>query len=88
MTIAQFTEPQMLTFAGRAIGRIDRRGRRGTEHVTYDEIEAMAAALVCMGVKPLGEDETFETTREKPESVGHRSDGSAISPYAPGGGPV
>jgi hypothetical protein len=51
----RFTERRMLNLAGRAISKIDVRGRRATERLTYDEIEAMAAALVCLGLRPLKE---------------------------------
>lgn len=45
----QFTETEMLELCGSAIAKIDRRGRRGTEKVTHDEIEALAAYVECTG---------------------------------------
>ena len=44
-----FSETEMLALSGRAIAKIDRRGRRGTEAVTFDEIEAMAALIDITG---------------------------------------
>ena len=52
-----FNETAMLTKAARACGRIDRRGRRGTMALTWEEIEAMAATLVCLGLPALGKNE-------------------------------
>ena len=49
----RFTERRMLNLAGRAVCKIDEGGRRATERLTYDEIEAMATALVCLGLRPL-----------------------------------
>lgn len=49
----RFTENEMLDLAANAVRKIDSHGRRGTSMVTYDEIEAMAATLVCLGMKPL-----------------------------------
>lgn len=55
----RFTEPQMITLAARAIGKIDARGSRGIERVTNEEIAAMAATLACLGIPviPPGSDE-------------------------------
>lgn len=55
----RFTESQMLTLAGRAVGKIDQGGRRGTYRVTLEEIEAMALALACLGLRPLQPDEAY-----------------------------
>lgn len=46
----RFSETEILAHAGRAIGKIDARGRRGTEMVTHDEIEAMAALIDLTGI--------------------------------------
>ena len=46
----RFTIVELVAHAGRAIGKIDTRGRRGTEKVTHDEIEAMAALLAVLGI--------------------------------------
>ncbi|WP_425099165.1 hypothetical protein [Tropicibacter sp. S64] len=43
------TEGAMLSLAGSALRKIDRKGRRGTTLVTFDEIEAMAALIDCLG---------------------------------------
>lgn len=43
----------MLDLAARAVGKVDARGPIGISRVTYEEIEAMAAALVCLGVTPI-----------------------------------
>lgn len=45
----RFTETEILALAGSALVKIDSRGRRGTERVTHDEIEAMAALIVQTG---------------------------------------
>lgn len=47
------TETEMLILATRAIGRIDARGPRGAEECPIEEIEAMAALLVCLGIPAL-----------------------------------
>lgn len=49
MPVTRFSETEMLAHCGRALTKIDTRGRRGTETVTHDEIEAMAALLVSVG---------------------------------------
>ena len=46
----RFTIPQLVEHAGRAIGKVDARGRRGAEKVTHEEIEAMAALLAVLGI--------------------------------------
>lgn len=46
----RFTMAELAEHAGRAIGKVDAKGRRGTERVTHDEIEAMAVLLAVMGV--------------------------------------
>jgi hypothetical protein len=43
------TEDAMLALAGSALRKIDVRGRLGTTMVTFDEIEAMAALIDCLG---------------------------------------
>ncbi|MBN7785163.1 hypothetical protein JYP51_09550 [Ponticoccus gilvus] len=48
----RFTEPEMLALCGSAMAKIDTRGRRGTEMVTHDEIEALAAYVECTGGGP------------------------------------
>lgn len=45
----RFTETEILSRCGSALTKIDRRGRRGTEMVTHDEIEAMAALIDLTG---------------------------------------
>lgn len=45
-----FTEAEMLNLAASAIAQIDARGRRGTEMLTYDQIEAMALTLALVGI--------------------------------------
>lgn len=49
----RFTEDEMLDLAAKAVGKIDTRGRRGTEQLTNNEIEAMALTLVRLGIKPI-----------------------------------
>ena len=62
----RFTERRMLNLAGRAVCKIDEGGRRATERLTYDEIEAMATALVCLGLRPLKAGEEFIETVSVP----------------------
>lgn len=58
-----FTEDEMLDLTTSALRKIDSHGRRGTSMVTYDEIEAMAATLVCLGMNPnSGTQETSDAT--------------------------
>lgn len=45
----RFTEHEMLALCGSAIAKIDTRERRGTEKVTFEEIEALAAYVECTG---------------------------------------
>ncbi|ANT39896.1 hypothetical protein RGUI_0815 [Rhodovulum sp. P5] len=49
----RFTEAEMLAAAARAMGKIDARGRLGTSRISYEEIEAMAATLLALGVVPI-----------------------------------
>ena len=71
MQAKRFTEFEMFTLAGQAMGKIDQYGRRGAERCTFDEIEAMAALLACL---PLKAGETLpEMAFETPlASVPHR----------------
>ena len=46
----RFSKTEMLMMAQRAIGRIDARGPRGAEECPIEEIIAMAATLVSLGV--------------------------------------
>lgn len=49
----RLTETEMLTRAATGVGKVDYLGKRGVTLVTMDEIEAMAAMLVCLGIKPI-----------------------------------
>ena len=51
--MSRFTETEILAHCGNALVKIDSRGRRGTETVTYDEIEAMAALIDLTGAGQL-----------------------------------
>ena len=44
------TELDILVSAGRALGRIDQSGERGLSMLSLDDIEAMALALVLLGL--------------------------------------
>ncbi len=48
-----FSEAEMLRLAGSAMHKMDTRGRRGTEAVTYEEIEAMGVLIDCCGAGKL-----------------------------------
>lgn len=49
----RMTEDEMLALAATGVGKVDYLGKRGVTLVTMDEIEAMAATLVCLGIKPI-----------------------------------
>lgn len=49
----RMTEDEILERAARAVGKVDYHGHRGICLVTFQEIEAMAATLVCLGMKPI-----------------------------------
>lgn len=72
----RMTTEEMLTRAGRAVGKIDRHGARGVTYVTFDEIEAMAAALACLGVPALRDDAVIED----PAFVSRRFDPAHSTP--------
>lgn len=40
----------MLTLAAQAVGKVDRDGMRGVSNLSLNEIEAMAGALVALGL--------------------------------------
>lgn len=61
--VQHFTEDEMLDLAARAVRKIDSHGRRGTTMVTYNEIEAMAATLVCLGMKPIPQHKDYANDR-------------------------
>ena len=42
----------MLRLSRRAVGKIDRMGKRGATLITLEEIVAMATTLACLGVVP------------------------------------
>lgn len=44
------SDANILTAAGRALGRIDRDGERALAGLSVNEIEAMALALVILGL--------------------------------------
>lgn len=48
----RFTMAELIHHAGRAMAKVDARGRRGAERVTHDEIEAMAVLLAVLGIPP------------------------------------
>ncbi len=50
MPTDRWTATDILTRAALAAGKIDRAGPRGATLVTLDEIEAMATALVLLGL--------------------------------------
>lgn len=53
MMADRLTETEMLDRAAKAVGKIDYHGHRGIALVSSQEIEAMAATLVCLGMKPI-----------------------------------
>lgn len=44
------SEHDILTRAARAVARVDREGMRGVTNLSMSEIEAMALALVILGI--------------------------------------
>ncbi|MDN5785722.1 hypothetical protein [Pseudorhodobacter sp.] len=46
----QRTQREILTIAARALGRIDVQGLRGLTLISTEELEAMALALVILGL--------------------------------------
>lgn len=48
--MSRWTELDILTRAALAVGKVDAAGPRGATLVAMDEIEAMAAALVLLGL--------------------------------------
>ena len=54
-TDIRFTENQLLNLAHTAIAQIDARGRRGTEMLSYEQIEALACLVVISGLVPMAE---------------------------------
>ena len=49
----RFAPDEMLITAARAVGKIDAMGDRGCTGVSIDEIAAMAAVLVLLGLRPI-----------------------------------
>ena len=49
----RLTKEQMMERAAKGLGKIDHFGARGITLVTMDELEAMAALLACLGLKPI-----------------------------------
>lgn len=49
----RLTEDEMIGRAAVGVGKIDYYGHRGVHLVSFQEIEAMAATLVCLGLKPI-----------------------------------
>lgn len=49
----RLAEDEMIRLAAEGVGKVDYHGHRGVCLVTFNEIEAMAAALVCLGIKPI-----------------------------------
>ncbi len=48
--MSEISEREILERAARGLGRIDYWGPRGLTLVTIEELEAMALALVCLGL--------------------------------------
>jgi len=70
--IPRFAGPDLLTLAGRGVGKVDLWGRCGATLVTVDEIEAMACALALLGVKPI-EPGTYLTANHLTHTEGERA---------------
>lgn len=48
--LPRFSVIPMLTLAAQAVGKVDRDGMRGVSNLSLNEIEAMAGALVTLGL--------------------------------------
>ena len=48
--MTRLTQREMLTLASRGLGKVDLWGRRGVTLLSMDESEAMACALVVLGL--------------------------------------
>ena len=44
---------ELMTRAARGLGKIDKFGPRGVTLVSFEEIEAMAGLLACLGLVPI-----------------------------------
>ncbi|WP_425091981.1 hypothetical protein [Tropicimonas sp. S265A] len=67
--MSRFSADQMCELADEAIASIDKRGRRGTSLVTYDQIEAMACLIVALRdevqrLQPVWDEDPNEQTEE------------------------
>lgn len=51
--IGPTSDNEILLRAGRVLGRIQTQGPRALSGIAFDEIEAMALALLILGLKPL-----------------------------------
>ena len=71
LTPTPFEEEQMLALAGRAIGKIDLHGRRGTSMVTHEEVEAMAALVECLGAGPACQEAHLKLHAERLSAAQH-----------------
>lgn len=49
----RWTIPEMIDLAQRGIGKVTLHGPRGATLVSMEEIEAMAAMLLVLGVRPI-----------------------------------
>ena len=52
-TVKRWSEDQMIELAARGAGRVAHGGEYGPSRVTYDEIAAMTAVLVALGLRPI-----------------------------------
>lgn len=58
---------EVLTLAGRAIGKIERLGKRGLSMITERETEALVLLAVAQGMRPVARDEEVKDA-PKPRS--------------------
>ena len=67
--IERLTHDEIMNRAARAVGKVDLWGPRGITMVSFEEIEAMAALLAMMGLRPIFKIErgsgVFTTTRKE-----------------------
>ncbi|SOC19601.1 hypothetical protein [Rhodobacter maris] len=49
----RLTNDELMTRAARGLGKIDQHGPRGVTLVSFEEIEAMAGLLACLGLVPI-----------------------------------
>ena len=61
--VQRLTNDELMNRAARALGKIDQHGPRGVTLVSFEEIEAMAGLLACLGLVPAYPGQAIPKTR-------------------------